>query len=239
MCGVSGGTRHTVAFTAGLRRPLPSPRSGHAVPVPTGGGKEGEAGLRDPGQLCHLVAGVRSGKEAGGGEGGALFCAAGSGDRRGAGRGDPSPCLRFRACGFRGGGQRALLAFASAASRAARHESRSALGETVWGKLPQEPAGAVGGRRGRKGQGGHRTPQNHIQRAPPRCAGKGRSCSFYRRASLAYRRWPRPSGALIGRGRPHGPAVPRLPTRLAPGPGRPVSRPRPLVTFREATFPWG
>lgn len=73
MCGVSGGTRHTVAFTAGLRRPLPSPRSGHAVPVPTGGGKEGEAGLRDPGQLCHLVAGVRSGKETGGGERGALY----------------------------------------------------------------------------------------------------------------------------------------------------------------------
>lgn len=92
-----GGTTHTVAFTAGLRRPLPSPRSGHAVPVPTGGGKEGEAGLRDSGQLCHLVAGVRSGREAGG-EGGALFCAAGSGDRRGAGRGDPlslpaPPCM--------------------------------------------------------------------------------------------------------------------------------------------------
>lgn len=46
--------------------PLPSPRLGHAVPVPTGGGKEGEAGLRDSGQLCHLVAGVRSGRGGGG-----------------------------------------------------------------------------------------------------------------------------------------------------------------------------
>lgn len=85
-----GGTAHTVAFTAGLKRPPPSKRSGHAVPVPTGGGKEGEAGLRDSGQLCHLV-GRRGG-------GCALFCAAGSGDSRGAGRGDPlslpaPPCM--------------------------------------------------------------------------------------------------------------------------------------------------
>lgn len=48
------------------------------------------------------------------------------------------------ACGLRGGGQRALPAVASAAPRAARRENLSAPGGRVRGKLPQEPAGAVG-----------------------------------------------------------------------------------------------
>lgn len=135
------------------------------------------------------------------------------------GGGTPSPCPRPRACGLRGGGQRALPAVASAAPRAAHHGSPSAPGGRVRGKLLHEPAGAFRGGKGRKGQGGHRASRNHVQRTPPRCARKGRPRCFYRQTSLAYRGWPRPSGALIGRGRPHGRAVPRLPARIGSGAG--------------------
>lgn len=174
VCGVSGGgTTHTVAFTAGLKRPFPSPPHARGTPSPSpqAEGRKGRPACGTRGSF--VTWSLASARE--GGEGGALFCAAGSGDSRGAGRGGlPFPArvpvhVALGAVGSK---------LASAASRAARHERPSAPRGRVWGKLPQDPAGAVGGRRGRKGQGGHNTSQNHIQRAPPRCARKGRPCSL-------------------------------------------------------------
>lgn len=146
-----GGTTHTVAFTAGLKRPPPSPRSGHTDPVPTGGGKEGEAGLRDSGQLCHLVAGVRSE----GGGGGALYSVPQVAVTAGvSGGGTPSPCPRPRACGLGGGGQRALPAIASAAPRAALHGSPSAPGKGSGGNFFRSPRGLSGVGREEKDRAG-------------------------------------------------------------------------------------
>lgn len=243
------GGKDTVGFTDVLKAEVPPPSPPRAAgtrgtlsPCPTGGGKGGGQFVRGSGQLCHLLAGVRSGR-GGRGRGGlysvppaAVTAGVPGGEEDTPHRHPPSPPPRAPVHVALGGGGQRTLRF-----------PRPLVGQPggSWGGALLWPEGGhrAGQRRGGRAARSEPTPRGahrHAQRAPPRFAGESASSRLLSTPLVSISRLAPPLG-----GADRGDSFPTDRPRPAPlspiGPRSGLFRLvlRLLVTFREATFLWG
>lgn len=177
--GGGDGGKDTVGFTDVLKAEVPPPSPPRAAgtrgtlsPCPTGGGKGGGQFVRGSGQLCHLLAGVRSGR-GGRGRGGlysvppaAVTAGVPGGEEDTPHRHPPSPPPRAPVHVALGGGGQRTLRF-----------PRPLVGQPggSWGGGTSLAGGGAPGR-AKEGRAGSAVRAHATGRAPPRSAGASALC---------------------------------------------------------------